>query len=77
MDIKELLNRLKEKLEDISFAEESFLIEVNQYLNDYKLSLVIEKNFSIIQDEENNNLFKVETEIVGEDEILIIDISIY
>lgn len=77
MDIKELLNRLKEKLEDISFDEESFLIEVNQYLNDYKLSLVIDEELGIIKDENDNILFKVDIELVGEDEILITDISIY
>ena len=77
MDIKELLKTLKENLENVCFDEESFLIEANQYLNEYTLNLLIEENFSIIQDEENNNLFKVETELVGEDEILITYISIY
>lgn len=72
-----LLKTLKENLENVCFDEESFLIEVNQYLNEYTLNLLIEENFSIIQDEENNNLFKVETELVGENEILIRDISIY
>ena len=77
MDIKELLKTLKENLENVCFDEESFLIEINQYLNEYKLSLVIDEELGIIKDENDNILFKFETELVGEDEILITDISIY